>query len=110
MAASRRIVAASASCIASHFLAAGADLGVWLMALESLRESGREGLPPLTFAATTSEEVGAEGANYLLRLRPADICVALEIGPKTPEADFPIDAQPTIWVRDGYAAMEAQDG
>jgi putative aminopeptidase FrvX len=47
---------------------------------------------------------------FLMHRQPFDICVALEIGPKTPEADFPIDAQPTIWVRDGYAAMEARDG
>ena len=110
MAKSRRIVTELGDFVASYFLDDRADLAVWLLALEALRASGTDGLPSLTFAATTSEEVGAEGANYLLRLRPADICVALEIGPKTPEADFPIDAQPTIWVRDAYAAMEAQDG
>jgi putative aminopeptidase FrvX len=110
MAPSRRIVTELGPFVASYFLDDRADLAVWLLALEALKEGGMEGLPSLTFAATASEEIGAEGANYLLRLRPADICVALEIGPKTPEADFPIDAQPTIWVRDGYAAMEAQDG
>jgi len=80
------------------------------MALETLKEQGTEGLGEIVFAATTSEEVGAEGAMYLLRTRPADICVALEIGPRSPDADFPIDAQPTLWVRDGYAAMESVDG
>lgn len=106
----RRIVTEFGPFVASYFLDDRADLAVWLMALEALKEHESENLPPITFAATTSEEVGAEGARYILRTRPADICIALEIGPKTPEADFTIDAQPTIWVRDGYAAMEAKDG
>lgn len=105
----RRVVTEFGEFIASYFLDDRADLAIWLMALEALQESG-ESFGPITFAATVSEEVGAEGARYILRNRPADICIALEIGPKTPEADFPIDSQPTIWVRDGYAAMEAVDG
>ncbi len=110
LAQSRRIVTELGDYVASYFLDDRADLAVWLMALDSLRESGTESLGTVTFAATTSEEIGAEGAQYLLRTHPADICVALEIGPKTPEADFPIDSAPTIWVRDGYAAMESVDG
>jgi putative aminopeptidase FrvX len=105
----RRVVTEFGKFIASYFLDDRADLAVWLMALEQLKTDGGD-WGQVTFAATTSEEVGAEGAKYILRTRPADICIALEIGPKTPEADFPIDAQPTIWVRDGYAAMEAVDG
>lgn len=110
LAESRRIVTTFGAFVGSYFLDDRADLAVMLLALESLALHGTENLGAITFAATTSEEVGAEGAQYLLRRRPADICVALEIGPKTPDADFPIDKQPTIWVRDGYAAMEAIDG
>ncbi len=110
LAESRRVVTPMGEFIGSYFLDDRADLAVMLMALETLAQDGVEGFGPVTFAATTSEEVGAEGAQYLLRNHLADICVSLEIGPKTPEADFPIDAQPTIWVRDGYAAMEAVDG
>ena len=110
LAGSRRAVMEFGDFIASYFLDDRADLAVWYMALEALKDTSRAGCPTLTFAATTSEEVGAEGALYLLRTRPADICVALEIGPKTPDADFEIDASPTLWVRDGYAAMEAVDG
>lgn len=106
----RRQISRFGSCVASYFLDDRVDLLVWLLALETIAASGSDDFGVVTFAATTSEEVGGEGAQYLLRTRPADICVALEIGPKTPEADFPIDAQPTIWVRDGYAAMEARDG
>ncbi len=107
---SRRVVTEIGDCIASYFLDDRAPIAVWLMALEAIQETGDEAYGSLTFAATTSEEVGGEGAQYLLRTHPADVCVALEIGPKTIDADFPIDAQPTIWVRDGYAAMEAVDG
>lgn len=110
MARERRIVTSFGTYVASYFLDDRADLAVWLMALEELRRTPISGAGEITFLATTSEEVGAEGAQFFLRAHPAEICVALEIGPKTPEADFAIDAQPTIWVRDGYAAMEAVDG
>jgi len=109
LARSRRTVLEFGDFIASYFLDDRADLAIWLMALEAMK-SGEKFDFPITFAATVSEEVGAEGALYLLRTRPADICIVLEIGPKTPDADFEIDANPTIWVRDGHAAMEAVDG
>ena len=106
----RRVVTEFGEHIASYFLDDRADVAVLLMALEALKNSDLSDHITLTFAATASEEVGADGAKYLLTCQPADICVALEIAPKTPEADFPIDATPTIWARDGYAAMEAKDG
>jgi putative aminopeptidase FrvX len=108
--ASRRAVTEFGPFVASYFLDDRADLAAWLRALEML---GAEGAPPgrrILFAATASEETGGEGVQYLLHTRPADVCVALEIGPRTPEADFAIDSAPTIWVRDAYAAMEAIDG
>jgi putative aminopeptidase FrvX len=110
LARSRRQVTEFGDFVAAYFLDDRADLAVWLMALEALKDVPPKGRPPVTFAATASEEVGAEGALFLLRKRPADICVALEIGPKTTDTDLPIDANTTIWVRDGYAAMEAIDG
>ncbi len=110
LARSRRIVTAFGPFVASYFLDDRADLAVWLMALETLRAQGTDGLGEVIFAATASEEIGGLGAHAMLKAHPSDICVALEIGPKTPEADFPIDAQPTIWVRDSYAPMEAIDG
>jgi putative aminopeptidase FrvX len=110
LARSRRIVTEFGDYIGSYFLDDRADLAAWLLALEALKSNPIADAGDITFLATTSEEVGAEGAQFHLSRNPTDICVALEIGPKTPEADFPIDAQPTIWVRDGYAAMEAIDG
>lgn len=107
--AARRVVTEFGDHIASYFLDDRADLLVWLIALDALRYESTLPLN-LLFAATASEEVGGEGAQFIMRRHAVDICVALEIGPKTPEADFPIDANPTIWVRDGYAAMEAVDG
>jgi putative aminopeptidase FrvX len=107
---SRRVVTQMGAFLASYFLDDRADLAVWLMALERLKATPLLRHGTLIFAATASEEVGGEGARYLLTRHPADICIALEIGPKTPDADFPIDAQPSIWVRDGYAAMDARDG
>ena len=110
LARSRRQVTEFGDFVAAYFLDDRADLAVWLMALEALKNVPGTTRPAITFAATASEEVGAEGALFLLRKRPADICIALEIGPKTTDTDLPIDANTTIWVRDGYAAMEAIDG
>lgn len=107
--AARRQLVEFGAYVASYFIDDRADLAVWLMALERLAAKPISNVN-LTFAATVSEEVGGNGALYVLRSNPADICVALEIGPRTPEADFSIDAQPTIWVNDSYSAMEAIDG
>lgn len=108
--ASRRVVMEFGEFVASYFLDDRADIAVWLMALEKMRADGYTYPGKIVFCASASEEVGGEGARFALTRFPADICVALEIGPKTPEADFPIDSSPVIWVRDGYAAMEAKDG
>lgn len=119
---SRRKLTEFGPYLSGYFLDDRADLAAMLLALETLvkaREEASKGnletpaaprYRSLTFAATASEEVGGEGALFIMNRQPIDICIALEIGPRTPEADFPIDAQPTIWVRDGYAAMDARDG
>ena len=102
LARSRRIVTELGPYVASYFLDDRADLIAWLLALEALAAEEHRDEPcnarPVVFLATTSEEVGGEGAQYYLQSNPTEIAVALEIGPKTPDADFPIDAQPTIWV------------
>lgn len=105
---SRRVVTEIGDFVASYFLDDRADLAVWLMALERLKDKKLS--VPVTFAATTYEEVGGEGARYILNGENYDICVALEIGPKTPENTFEIDSTPTIWVQDGYASLDPQDG
>ena len=110
LAKSRREIKSLGDFLCGYFLDDRADLAVWLMTLETLKKNPVAGLPSLVFAATSSEEIGGLGAKFILRDHPADICIALEIGPKTPEADFEIDSSPTIWVRDGYAPMEAIDG
>ena len=95
--------------VASFFLDDRADLVAWLLALASLRERGLGG--DVLFAATSSEEVGGEGALYLFNSLPAppEVCVALEIGPRTPDAYFPLDANPTVWVTDSFAATDPRD-
>jgi putative aminopeptidase FrvX len=78
-----------------------------LLAMESLTET-----PPkahVIFATTASEEVGGEGAAYLMNRVQPEICVALEIGPRVPECPFEIDEEPTIWVTDSYASIHSED-
>ncbi len=91
--------------IASRFLDDRADLVSWLLALEQLK--GRD--LPVLFAATTSEEVGGEGAQYLMHRLQPDVCIALELGPNVPDAPVEINSVPSLWVSDSYSAMSPAD-
>lgn len=102
---SRRGLTSIGELVAGYFLDDRADLVAWLLALADLKDS--EGV---LFAATVSEEVGGEGAKYLLHgLRP-DVCIALELGPNAVDAPVMVNDQPTVWANDGYAAMSPADG
>jgi putative aminopeptidase FrvX len=98
---SRRNLTHMGDFIAGHFLDDRADLVSWLLALEQLKAQEFE----VTFVATTSEEVGGEGALYFLAQEQPDICIALELGPQVIDAPIRIDENPTVWVSDSYAAM-----
>lgn len=103
----RRLWDIGGDLVGSYFLDDRADLVAWLLALERVRDL--PGAGRVLFAATAAEEVGGEGALFLLhRLRPA-VCIALEIGPRTPDTPFPLDDQPTVWVSDSYAATSPAD-
>lgn len=93
--------------LASYFLDDRADLVAWLLALERLRDSGA--MADVLFAATAAEEVGGHGALYLLQGVRPEVCIALEIGPTTPDAPFPLDDNPTVWVSDSYATTSPAD-
>jgi putative aminopeptidase FrvX len=93
--------------LVSYFLDDRADLAVWLMALEALK--GVELPGGVLFAATACEEVGGEGALYILHQHRPEICVALEIGPSVPESPFHPDSQPTIWVTDSFSSIKGAD-
>lgn len=103
---SRRTWTETGDFVASPFLDDRADLAALLLAMEDA-----EDLNParVLFAATAAEEVGGQGALWLLRRRPASVGIALEIGPRVPESPFALDDQPTVWVSDSYAAMQAAD-
>lgn len=98
---SRRNLTHMGDFVAGYFLDDRADLVSWLLALEQLK--GQE--LDVTFVATTSEEVGGEGALYFLTKEQPDICIALELGPQVIDAPIRIDENPTVWVSDSYAAM-----
>ena len=105
---SRRTVTELGDFVSAPFLDDRADLAALLLALE--RDDVRAMDPErVLFAATVAEEVGGHGALWLLRQRPASVGIALEIGPRVPESPFALDDQPTVWVNDGYSAMQARD-
>ena len=106
---SRRVVTEVGEFLAAPFLDDRADLAAMLLALESLQDAPVDWHERILFAATTAEEVGGQGALWMLRQRPATIGIALEIGPCVPESPFPLDSQPTVWVSDSYSAMQASD-
>jgi putative aminopeptidase FrvX len=75
------------------------------MALESLRSERLDVL----FAATAAEEVGGEGALFILQSLRPDVCIALELGPDVADAPIALTDQPTVWVSDSYSTMAAAD-
>lgn len=91
--------------IAGYFLDDRADLVAMLLAMRELKSAKLDVL----FAATASEEVGGEGALYLLQEIRPEICVALELGPAVADAPVALDASPTVWVTDSYASPAAAD-
>ncbi len=106
---SRRGVTEIGDFVAAPFLDDRADLAAMLLTLERLKDAPSQWRERVLFAATAAEEVGGQGALWLLRQRPATVGIALEIGPRVPESPFPLDAQPTVWVNDSYSAMQAAD-
>jgi putative aminopeptidase FrvX len=102
---SRRAVTSIGTLIGSYFLDDRADLVVWLLALGELKS-----LDDVLFIATTSEEVGGEGALYALRQCQPEVCVALELGPNASDAPIELSDQPTVWATDSYATMSSADG
>lgn len=97
----RRIVTKVGDLLGSYFLDDRADLVSWLKIIENLKGENID----VTLVATTSEEVGGEGALYFLSNEQPDFCIALELGPNVPDAPVELDARPTVWVSDGYASM-----
>ncbi len=105
----RRVLPLGGGRVGSYFLDDRADCVAWLLALYALRDAG-EGADVL-FVASVSEEVGGEGALFALRALPMPpaVCVALEIGPSTPDARLVLDETPTVWISDSYATMAPLD-
>jgi putative aminopeptidase FrvX len=102
---SRRSLMPVGDLVSGYFLDDRADLVSWLLALGEL--GGVEGV---LFAATAAEEVGGEGALYLMQALRPEICIALELGPNPNDAPVEISDQPTVWVTDSYSSMSADDG
>ena len=102
---SRRRLTHLGEHVAGYFLDDRADLVAWLLALQQTIGTTR----PMLFVATTSEEVGGEGALYLLHAIRPTVCVALELGANVPDAPVKLTEHPTVWANDGYAASTVRD-
>jgi putative aminopeptidase FrvX len=103
---SRRNLTSLGELVSGYFLDDRADLVSWLIALEALKDTKAN----VVFAATAAEEVGGEGAKFILRNLKPDICIALELGPHVEDAPLELNDQPTIWTTDSYSTMSAEDG
>lgn len=101
----RRKLLKLGNLIGSHFLDDRADLVSMLLVLEALGDFAGD----VMFVASTSEEVGGEGALFLLHKYRPDVCIALELGPNVEDAPVELSANPTVWVNDSYSTMAASD-
>ena len=108
---SRRTLTEFGAFVSAPFLDDRADLAALLLVLAAMPPATNNGKEQggVLLAATAAEEVGGHGALFLLRQCGAEIGLALEVGPRTPEAPFVLDAQPTVWVNDSYSAMQPAD-
>jgi len=102
---SRRTTTRVGPLVGSYFLDDRADLVSWLLILGEIKEA-----TGVMFAATVAEEVGGEGALYVLQEHRPEICIALELGPNAIDAPVEVSDQPTVWATDSYATMSAADG
>ncbi len=103
----RRTVTRVGGLVASYFIDDRADIVAWLLALAELKDTSLN--KQVVFALTVAEEVGGNGASYIMSGMRPDYCIALEIGPSVPESPFQVDEQPTVWVNDSYAATADDD-
>ncbi|MBC8138941.1 MAG: hypothetical protein H8F28_23950 [Fibrella sp.] len=105
----RNVQSLGGNRVGSYFLDDRADCVSWLLALRAMKDAGFGS--DVLFVATVAEEVGGEGALFALRslAQPPTVCVALEIGPNTPDARLTLDATPTLWISDSYATMSPLD-
>jgi putative aminopeptidase FrvX len=103
---SRRQLTKIGDLVSGYFLDDRADLVSWLIALEALKDSKAN----VVFAATAAEEVGGEGAKFILRNLKPEVCIALELGPNVEDAPVELNNQPTVWTTDSYSTMSAEDG
>jgi len=102
----RRTLHPIGDLISGYFLDDRADLVSWLLSLEALKDSGANVL----FAATAAEEVGGEGALFVMQSKgPFDVCIALELSPIVDDAPIQLSDQPALWVTDSYSTMAASD-
>ena len=92
--------------VAAPFLDDRADLVSWLSAIETLKAAELDVL----FVATAAEEVGGEGAKYVLQQIRPDVCIALELAARVGDAPIELNDQPVVWVTDSYSTMAASDG
>jgi putative aminopeptidase FrvX len=101
---SRRSLVRLGHHLAGYFLDDRADLVSWLLALDKLGDADG-----VLFAATTAEEVGCEGAQYLLNRVQPEVCIALELGPYVPDAPSDLSDAPSVWVSDSFAVPATKD-
>ena len=102
---SRRNMVNLGELVGGFFLDDRADLVAWLLVIEQLKNHEVEAL----FVASAAEEVGGEGALFVMNEVLPDICIALELGPQVPDAKVELSDQPTVWVTDSYSTMSAAD-
>ena len=103
---SRRNLHPVGELTSGYFLDDRADLVSWLLCLDEVKKSETS----ILFAATAAEEVGGEGALFIMqRYGPFDACIALELSPIVDDAPIALTDQPALWVNDSYSTMAAAD-
>ncbi len=99
---SRRQLHHFQDCIAGYFLDNRASIAIALTALQQLKKPKND----IYFVATCSEEIGAHGASYAARTLPAELTLAIDVGPVAKEYNTILSPDPIIVYQDAVALYD----
>lgn len=93
-------------CIAGHFLDNRAAIAIALTALKQIKDTNKKPKKDVYFVATCSEEIGAHSASYAARTLPAEITLAIDVGPVAKEYNTALSPSPIIVYQDTLAVYD----
>lgn len=91
---------------AGYFMDNRAPLLASLLTLKNIRDEEIVPECDLYFVATTTEEIGCDGASFASRTLPGDVTLAIDVGPVAKEYQSTLTASPIIVYKDALTTYD----